>query len=413
MQPAQANPMQSPDEGAAVFFGCPSQPYFMQSLHYDSERDVLYLHNAKSGCSTVKYGLIAAMRSRQCQSESKEITAKDIHGQNSLWSHAFHRISVDKTYAFSVVRNPFTRILSAYLDQICRKGILRNQFLLQHGLAPDVELSFTEFLRLLDDKSAIFDQHWRPQVENLCLGHVPVHEIYYLENFAETAPGLSDRLGIEIGQTLRQNHATNASDKVAGHLTDEALEIIRQLYRDDFRIFGYSTDPADAGAAPATSLQSASLAMPPAAPLKLTGLLQSNVEGEELARKCTALPMGFFEHAILARKAPSGTVLPGAELFGRQVEQFSRSGPLYQHFVAHKYIADTSISDECQESREHSIRKVLAIAPYLAGYRVHLVKCLLRQRRRMQRIVELAFADLEKATWPSAVKDELRQQLRD
>lgn len=232
---------------------CLSRFHIRQSLYYRRDSDVMYLHNPKAGCSTVRATMIrdANVDGQFPDLPEEDLPPRVVHGPGPWWSTELQHVT-DRTTVFSVVRNPFARALSAYLDKIRRPNHIRRQFLDAHRLPPDAEVSFEEFLERVDLATQIPDQHWLPQTSSLMWTSVPVTRIYFLENLAESADDLSALLGLRTPLVVRQRHSTRASDRLAEHLTPRARQRVLELYADDFDAFGYSHDPADATRAPAT-----------------------------------------------------------------------------------------------------------------------------------------------------------------
>lgn len=154
-----------------------------------------------------------------------------------------------RPYCFTVVRNPYSRILSGYLDKIVRPGILREQFYIQHGLKTEEPLSFRKFLECLASKPAILDQHYRPQVQNIYFGYIDLDMIWPLETLDSGLAQLALRFGAKIEASKRGTHTTSASTKLMSYFDSASVELTRHLYAEDFEAFGYSEDPLRASEA--------------------------------------------------------------------------------------------------------------------------------------------------------------------
>lgn len=131
---------------------------------------------------------------------------------------------------FTFVRNPYSRVLSAYLDKVTTGEKAQNLS------------SFTEFCRFLDSGGLHLNAHWAPQ-SSLFL--MPFHEF----NFVGKMESLQSDM-IELANLLgfpppNENHRagprpTNASKLFDDHYTEEARKIVTRLYRSDFELLGYS-----------------------------------------------------------------------------------------------------------------------------------------------------------------------------
>jgi hypothetical protein len=69
----------------------------------------------------------------------------------------------DGYYKFSFVRNPFTRVASAFLNKFNVEHPKRPTYMRKLGLARDAELAFLEFLHKLSEiDPRTHNKHWMP-----------------------------------------------------------------------------------------------------------------------------------------------------------------------------------------------------------------------------------------------------------
>ena len=148
-----------------------------------------------------------------------------------------------EAFKFTFTRNPYSRVLSAYLDKVGRRRHQGLRFLAwaeQH----DQPESFLGFCRYLDAGGLFLDMHWAPQVEILCLplerfdfiGRVETIEsdlIYVLDKLFSESPNES------ATGTLRAGTHTRASQKISEVYGKEEYTIISRLYHSDFEKLGY------------------------------------------------------------------------------------------------------------------------------------------------------------------------------
>lgn len=135
-------------------------------------------------------------------------------------------------YRFTFVRNPYVRVLSAYLDKIERKAAQGN------GKA----ISFSEFLRQLERGDLYRNAHWAPQASLLLL---PVTEYDFIgrvesleRDLAAVLATLQGRPGDRPPRSALGNW-TGAGGRLAQYYDDDSLAIVRRLYARDFEAFGY------------------------------------------------------------------------------------------------------------------------------------------------------------------------------
>tara|TARA_R110001599_G_scaffold145321_1_gene327604 strand:+ start:55537 stop:56751 length:1215 start_codon:yes stop_codon:yes gene_type:complete len=179
--------------------------------------------------------------------------------------HAREILASDDYFKFSVIRDPFERIISAYLEKFVYKR--HNQRNLMHtrpvisaiqGRA-DIDLdrgvSFDEFVTfILNQDPFELDPHWRPQ--HLYLRGVKhISRIFRLENIAQLEQyllrekGITIKLGHDNKTGRSDTHLQQASSLTAGELDragpinpDSFLasglgDAMRAYYREDFALY--------------------------------------------------------------------------------------------------------------------------------------------------------------------------------
>ena len=214
------------------------------SIRYSAAGGYCYVHNAKAACSTIKYALW-----KKEFSEGRIgflPTATQLHGEG-FWSTRYSPdLAAGPAFTFSIVRNPFARVLSCYLDKICMKGAIRSRFCAMYQIAESETISFERFLSAIVTSSPVRDdQHWRPQVQNLLIGAMPLDFVGFLEHFHEDFGVIAGRIGLSPEPETKNPHATNASDALSGFLTPLAIDLIREKYAEDFKSFGYDLNPSE------------------------------------------------------------------------------------------------------------------------------------------------------------------------
>ncbi len=153
----------------------------------------------------------------------------------------------DKYYRFTFVRNPYTRILSCYLEKIVRSK-KRNRYLKKLGLKEDSEVSFKDFLLTLRNPRKLhLNPHWAPQFYFLRPDNIHYHFIGRLEHISEHLPVVIKKIysNVDLDDVIpeeKRPHATGASDKLKKYYDDETITLVKKLYRNDFVYFAYPID---------------------------------------------------------------------------------------------------------------------------------------------------------------------------
>lgn len=198
-----------------------------------------YLQNPKAACTSIELALWrahsggAAPRNPHREKNRpyiRNIRTATPEGLESLFRSEF----------FSVVRNPYARFLSAYLDKVGAPKRSWERISKTFGLTAESNPTISELLDTLQtcDPTAI-DHHFRPQYVNLYHGIAPLNFIGHLEKM-EAVQHYLTKYGFSLSRDAE--HATNAANRIQ-ILSDRDIHQIRNYYARDFEIYGYSDDP--------------------------------------------------------------------------------------------------------------------------------------------------------------------------
>jgi hypothetical protein len=229
----------------------------------------VYVENAKVGCTTIKKTLYVLELSDSPLLKAPHFASikaaqlhDAIHGPTlSLVqlpeSDAIEAITGPSYFRFSFVRNPFTRTLSAYLDKLTRPTPQRTRFAKAAKLDPERPIAFHDFLEHMEQKPRLLalDKHWRPQVLNLA--GLPLDWTGRFERFQEELSAvlatLTKRMpevyrGAEASVQSLIPHESRAGERLSEYYGAKEVAIVRELYGQDFREYGYSDSLHDAAA---------------------------------------------------------------------------------------------------------------------------------------------------------------------
>lgn len=154
---------------------------------------------------------------------------------------------------YSVVRNPYLRILSCYLDKILQDRKEKKFLLLSLGCDANRPVSFEEFVDYLaNTNSREMDMHWAPQNFLMQADYVAYAAIGSVEDLDGSVARI---LAAHYDRPARpakpfRPHSTGAAAQFAEYFTDRIVELVARRYADDFDAFGYSRDPARIGEPP-------------------------------------------------------------------------------------------------------------------------------------------------------------------
>jgi Sulfotransferase family len=222
---------------------------FFSSAHISIGRRFIYVKNDKVGSSFVIRSLTGSekraerIRYRTPFLDPRRnplLTPAELSRRQ--WTEA-----LSSFFIFTFCRNPFSRILSCYLDRIVGRD--ESYFVLKKriGAAGDFAPSFPQFLEILGEPGVLdLDTHWKPQHRNIAVDYYPYRFIGHFEDFATEFPALLAWLYGGNEKLGEVRPGTSATSQLAAYYDDHAMRLVRDLYRRDFDLFGYDdTAPHD------------------------------------------------------------------------------------------------------------------------------------------------------------------------
>ena len=140
-------------------------------------------------------------------------------------------------FSFSVVRNPWDRLVSCWMDKVITRKPTETQF--RNGLRWELNYQkpgFKDFIEIITETENITkDSHW-----DLYFNIIPVIDIDFIgkfENLQEDFNTICDKIGIPQ-QTLQYENATKHKHYTE-YYDDETRQIVAEKYRKDIEYFGY------------------------------------------------------------------------------------------------------------------------------------------------------------------------------
>lgn len=245
---------------------------YLQSNSYLSTRHkLLYVATPKVACTSLKWWFAAL-----------EGYAQALRGPNGsletdpdLVIHdTFHKVAPDVTplqsdtlagvlasedyFKFSVVRNPYKRIFSAWQSKI----LLREPFQIRayqghdfvhhpiHHMG-DISVAFEKFLEHLavNESPVFWDLHWTPQVELLRPDLINYSIVAKIEDTDALSRALLTRLGPGIEDPFKSKRSNESLIPYLSELVSvRSCQLIRSIYARDFEAFGYEVDAPSSSA---------------------------------------------------------------------------------------------------------------------------------------------------------------------
>ncbi len=234
-----------------------------RNLLYLTKENVQFCYIPKNACSALK----PLLRKREGFSDWAD--PHMIHGkknglQRVQWlsrEDAMERLNDTHAYRFVVVRNPFSRLISAWQNKVAapwpdQRADFWNQHLRRE--CPSIVdattmprdgplMSLEQFLKCLNSEDTILpsNEHWRPQTELCGLDHVRYSRYVYLENFA---PGVADVLKElqwnEDPAKFKIHRKAVYERPLASFFNQQTVDLTLQYYKLDFDILGYDLLPS-------------------------------------------------------------------------------------------------------------------------------------------------------------------------
>lgn len=189
------------------------------------------------------------------QIETGDVEERNAAKWNARWYFDLspaERAGIGALHHFVIIRDPYARVLSAFLDKFRDPAYRR-----RHGdftLTPD---GFAQFVDWLERGGIRRDAHWDLQVKLMMLPLDRYDTVLKFEDFPAclrdflAARGLSlppDALA-ELYLSDRTKR-TGAGDKLARFYTPEVAAKVARLYAADFAALGYPVQPGPAAAGP-------------------------------------------------------------------------------------------------------------------------------------------------------------------
>jgi Sulfotransferase family len=208
---------------------------------------VIYIETPKVGCTAIKQ----ILQYSELNYDSSKLP-DDVHDRrlSPLKSPKNNEaeflacLASEEYFTFSFVRNPFTRVLSAYLDKIIGRPGVTTPIQQKMGIDPNTYIpTFPEFIDLVYATPASdMNPHWAPQTFLLGFEKVRYDYLGRFEFFRPSIDHLVSRTSLQVpagALSHGKEHATDASVKAGDYYTKAIIEQVLEIYCDDFRYLGY------------------------------------------------------------------------------------------------------------------------------------------------------------------------------
>jgi len=226
------------------------------TVHYITnislKHNYVYVETAKTGCTSIKALLYAVEMADSGLAPPRHVhhvLARPLVAPFQLPPETLDRMLLGAgTFRFAFVRNPYTRVLSAYLDKIVRGRDEKASILRTLGRDPEdlaQPVSFTEFLTAIErQEPKERNIHFGVQSHQTLHGLVPFDFVGRFERLDEDVAALQQAIPALRRARFRaaDAHRTNAGEHVRAYYDRIAVRLVRRIYEADFEIYGYDRE---------------------------------------------------------------------------------------------------------------------------------------------------------------------------
>ena len=212
------------------------------------QRHLIFVTNQKAACSTLK----ATLWRWYIQDPDYEFDVNQIHKKASSpfmspsdfgFKRFMSNINSPEYRRICFVRNPYTRLLSSYLDKIKFGGKRQTTpYKRKLGFSSEDDVTFTAFIEGIASRSWYeADPHWRAQTEQLLWSGIRYDFVGRFEHFLQEIDRLAIECGVDVRGYLlsRFGHARHADRRLNDFYTEELQARVYEVYQADFDAFGY------------------------------------------------------------------------------------------------------------------------------------------------------------------------------
>lgn len=207
----------------------------------EPELKFVYIRIPKAANSTVTKLILNCMHKNQYKAAEYNHNYKKSFKNAKQVTLKQARLAKKNYVFFVVVRNPYDRILSAYLNKFSKEKYVK-RFGKQIAEAGDGNLNFKSFCYYLCQNNLYKNPHWIPQSEYIWPSYERLDYIGKVENLKNDLENIFlevfDNCNIDTTYVYGPE-PTNANSKKDEYYDKETKKIINKLYANDFKMFNY------------------------------------------------------------------------------------------------------------------------------------------------------------------------------
>jgi hypothetical protein len=225
-----------------------SSPHENYLVNFSLRYGYIYVETPKVGCSTIK----RILQTAEVNNDESRLP-QDVHDRMNSPIPTMNRapgqfrelLYNQETFRFCFVRNPFSRVLSCYLDKFVKDEAEKGRLISQLDVPKHKDLSFTDFLNAIrrqpDREKNI---HWVPQSFLLNPHSLKYDFIGRFETMSADINYVIEALKLPV-RSWQKNapHATAAGSKLNRYYGRDEIRLVQEIYVEDFKSFGYGYYP--------------------------------------------------------------------------------------------------------------------------------------------------------------------------
>jgi len=233
------------------YCGCVPHGTFDYSVNISLKFRYVYTETPKAACSSIKSIL---QKMELADPNFYRDNFDDIHKRSfsPLLRPAqvgdFDRLLNQSMFKFCFSRNPYSRLLSVYLEKICGNKPQKRQVLLHLGKdTSDMrqDISFDEFVGVVCEQPiANMDPHWRVQYHQTFQKKIPYDFVGKVEAFPDDLHFVLRKINKDYEPYLadERRHSQNSNARLSEFYNSDLIKKIQRKYAEDFIYFGYEED---------------------------------------------------------------------------------------------------------------------------------------------------------------------------
>jgi hypothetical protein len=221
------------------------------------EANALYSFIPKNACSTMR---LSVAKANGCIDSIEQ--GHWIHANNGTFNATLGE-AIKADYTFTILRCPFYRLASVFIDKFVAKELSAWQFRSRLGETIELDnLTFREFVTFLTKPGILkMNIHWRPQIDFMI--YEKYSDYFSVENFKYAVSALKTNINLDVIDARKlTNHGTDGFAAVYDKLyadvaafdiavmkqegkcpsyesmyDNELYQVVSRLYHDDIQLY--------------------------------------------------------------------------------------------------------------------------------------------------------------------------------